>query len=91
MAALMLCACESLSRGVDTVRDLSEHKPEQVTYPDLANVPEKPQRPSTAAEHKATVDSLQADRNAVDADAERLREDAAAMPTMTRPPQGRPR
>jgi hypothetical protein len=89
-AALALGACSSLSKGIDTVRDLSEHEPEQVDYPSLADIPEKPQRPGTPAEHNAAVQSLQADRAAVDADAQKLREDAASMPTLT-PPKGRPR
>ena len=92
MAALTLCACSSLSKGVDTVRDLSEHEPEQVAYPNLADIPEKPTRPDTPAEHNAAVQSLQADHAAVDADAQKLRDDAAAMPELKPPPpKGRPR
>jgi hypothetical protein len=81
-----------VAKGIDTVRDASEHEPESATYPSLADIPEKPQRPDTPAEHAAAVQSLQAERAQVDAEAEKLREDAASMPTLKPPPpKGRPR
>jgi hypothetical protein len=89
IAALALAACASVDKAVDDVREFTDHTPEAATYPDLANIPEKPARPSTAAEHQAAVQSLQSDRDQVEAGAEKLREDAAAMPAIPPPPPQR--
>jgi hypothetical protein len=87
MAALALAACASVSKAVDDVRAFADHEPEAATYPNLADMPAKPTPPTNAAEHNAAVQSLQADQRDIDADAQKLRDDAAAMPPMQLPPK----
>jgi hypothetical protein len=86
-AALALAGCASLERAADDVRNLATHQPEDATYPDLADIPEKPARPVSAAEHNATVGSLRADGDALTADAAALSDVAAAMPPLPPPPK----
>lgn len=78
-AALALAGCASVDKAVDDVRNLANHEPEDVAFPNLADVPEKPARPETTEQHNATVHSLEADRDANTAQADQLREQAAKM------------
>jgi hypothetical protein len=87
MAALALAGCASIQKAADDARSLATHQREQVAYPDLADIPDKPARPVTAEEHKAAVQSLQHERDAVNGEAEELRDQAAAMPPVPAPGQ----
>jgi hypothetical protein len=86
-ATFALAACASIERAADNVRSLANHQPENVSYPDIADIPDKPARPETAAQHNATIEELRSDRDALTADAQTLRDQAAAMPPPP-PPAG---
>lgn len=89
-AALALAACASVDKAVEDVRNLANHQQEEVTYPNLADIPDKPTRPETTEQHSATVHSLEADREANAARADQLREQASKMRPLPSQPGQQP-